>query len=288
MGRFRVGRRVRSPASRCHTLARLPVRRRERDRELCRNTVSGSADRKGQDDRQKGGLSADLPLVGLPMSSGFMKIRYICTRWEAGFQNQPGREMHVHARTVPPYCTCHCTRYSAKSGRHYFPPASVTVNICLQYTMLCHVQYQLSYPCMGTLYTEHVQVQYTHSMTVRAPRLDQWTLRTGCIAWPMYSGVQCYYELLCGGTVEPGLYLTWIWGPQRLNRCGYSSLSVIQWEIGYFPTMTVCQTRVTSPGPRHCCRSTACQTRVFRRLCTTYSPLLRLSLHCASVLVVIF
>ena len=35
-------------------------------------------------------------------------------------------------------------------------------------------------------------------------------------------------------------------------------------EIGDFPAMKVCQTRVTRNEPRHCCRSTACQTRVPR------------------------
>ena len=40
-------------------------------------------------------------------------------------------------------------------------------------------------------------------------------------------------------------------------------------EIGDFPAMTVCRTRVILNEPRHCCRSTACHTRVPRRLCTT-------------------
>ena len=35
-------------------------------------------------------------------------------------------------------------------------------------------------------------------------------------------------------------------------------------EIGDFPAMAVYQTRVTPKEPRHCCRSTACQTRVPR------------------------
>ena len=48
---------------------------------------------------------------------------------------------------------------------------------------------------------------------------------------------------------------------QQMWRPGYLCHTV---KIGNFPAMTVCQTLVTPTEPRHCCRSTACQTRVPR------------------------